>query len=78
VARARDAKIVESYAKTVDALKKDGFRVYEIAMETSARSSSPTRARKNMFRWGCSARSTASISSSRPTDRAHFGKKDQK
>ena len=40
----RDPKVVESYTETVDALKKDGFRVYEIPMETRVQEARGRRA----------------------------------
>jgi 2-oxoglutarate ferredoxin oxidoreductase subunit alpha len=76
----RDAKIVESYAKTVDALKKDGFRVYEIAMETECKKLvADARRGKNMFALGMLC-STYSLDLKLAADQIAltFGKKDQK
>jgi 2-oxoglutarate ferredoxin oxidoreductase subunit alpha len=76
----REPKIVESYTKTVDALKKDGFRVYEIPMETECRKLvADARRGKNMFALGMLC-NIYSLDLQLAADQIAltFGKKDEK
>lgn len=76
----RDPKIVESYIKTVEELKKDGFRVYEVPLDKECRKlvSDPRRG-KNMFVLGVLC-NIYSLDAKLGRDQVAltFGKKDKK
>jgi len=76
----RDPEIVESYLRTIDTLRKDGFRVYEIPMELECKKlvSDPRRG-KNMFVLGmlCSIYTLDRKLATEQIGRI-FGKKEEK
>ena len=76
----RNAEIAQSYMRAVTALKKDGFKVYEIPMEVECKKlvSDPRRG-KNMFALGmlCSIYSL-DLKLAHDQIRLIFGKKDEK